>query len=140
MITYYIYHIEGIKIGCSINPKQRVKRQGYSKFEILEEHYDIDMASFREKQLQIAYGYKIDNKSYKNVLKMATTEGRKKAGESHSKTYSKPIIAIKLEDNTTTEYISRKDCARILGINAQCIFQVICGIAKTYKGYKFKYK
>lgn len=140
MITYYIYHIEGIKIGCTINPNERVKHQGYSKFEIIEVHNDEKMASLRENQLQNLYGYKNDNIEYSHIIKIATPESRKKGGEEFSKRYSKPIIAIKIEDGSSTEYISRKECARILGINAQCIFKVICGIAKTYKGYTFKYK
>jgi hypothetical protein len=38
---YYIYHIKGVKIGCSTQPKIRVKRQGYTEYEILETHNDI---------------------------------------------------------------------------------------------------
>jgi len=63
MKTYYIYHIPGVKIGCSNNPKARVKRQGYSQFEILEEHSDIMIASEREIELQKQYGYQKDNAS-----------------------------------------------------------------------------
>jgi hypothetical protein len=140
MKKYYIYHIEGVKIGCSVNPKQRVKRQGYSKFEIIETHTDASMASFRERQLQLAYGYKVDNKSYKSVVNMATTEGRKRGGENYSKQYSKPIIATKLEDNSITEYVSRKECSEKLSLNRQLIFKVLCGINKSHKGYTFKYK
>jgi hypothetical protein len=54
---YYIYHIEGIKVGCSTNPKQRVKAQGYNQFEILETHTDINIAAKREIELQNEYGY-----------------------------------------------------------------------------------
>ena len=60
---YYIYHIPGIKIGCSINPKVRVKAQGYSDFKILEEYTDIEVASKREIELQIEFGYKVDKGS-----------------------------------------------------------------------------
>jgi hypothetical protein len=58
---YYIYHIEGVKIGCSTNPERRVKNQGYSKFEILEQHSDIKLAAKREIELRNQYGYKEDN-------------------------------------------------------------------------------
>jgi hypothetical protein len=60
---YYIYHIPGIKIGCSVNPKRRVKEQGYKSFEILEEHNDndIELAAKREIELRNQYGYKEDN-------------------------------------------------------------------------------
>jgi hypothetical protein len=140
MKIYYIYHIEGIKIGCSINPKQRVKRQGYSKFEIIETHTNEDIASYRERQLQIAYGYRVDKTSYKNILNMATTAGRKKGGQEYSKKYSKPIIATKLDNNKSYEFISRKECSQKLCLNIQSIFKVLCGIRKTHKGYTFKYK
>ena len=54
---FYIYHIEGIKIGCSTNPKRRVERQGYSDYTILEIHNDINVAANREIELQKKYGY-----------------------------------------------------------------------------------
>ena len=60
---YYIYHIPGIKIGCSVNPKRRVKAQKYNNYEIIEQHTDINIASEREIELQKQYGYKIDNGS-----------------------------------------------------------------------------
>ena len=56
-VMYYIYHIKGIKIGCSTNPKRRVEKQGYSNFEILESYDDITIAAKREKELQNQYGY-----------------------------------------------------------------------------------
>lgn len=53
---YSIYHIPGIKIGCSYRVDERVKQQGYADYEILENHTDIDIASIREKVLQKEYG------------------------------------------------------------------------------------
>jgi hypothetical protein len=62
---YYIYHIEGVKIGCTKrNPKERVRAQKYSYFEILEEHSDIIVASNRERELQKQYGYSVDTIPY----------------------------------------------------------------------------
>jgi hypothetical protein len=58
---YSIYHIPGIKIGCSVNPKRRVKEQGYTEYEILEKYTDIHIASKREIELRNQYGYKEDN-------------------------------------------------------------------------------
>jgi hypothetical protein len=54
---YYIYHIPGVKIGCSTNPKRRVEKQGYCDFELLESHTDIEVAAKREKELQSKFGY-----------------------------------------------------------------------------------
>lgn len=62
--TYYIYHIDGIKIGCSTNAEKRVKKQGYTDYTILETHTDIEVASNREIELQKEYGYKVDNIPY----------------------------------------------------------------------------
>lgn len=66
---YYIYHIPNVKIGCSTNPKQRVKKQGYSSFKILETHDCIDSASVREMELQKEYGYTVDDALYKHSIK-----------------------------------------------------------------------
>ena len=63
-MTYYIYHIEGVKIGCTVEPNERVKVQGYNAYLILEEHDDIYIASDREQELQKEYGYQIDKIPY----------------------------------------------------------------------------
>lgn len=81
-IIYYIYHIPGVKIGCTDNVKRRVVRvQGYDNYEILEEHTDIYEASDREIQLQKEYGYKVDTNPYYKVIQRPTKEGRSKAGK-----------------------------------------------------------
>lgn len=73
---YYIYHIPGVKIGCSTQPKLRVEKQGYNSFEILETHNDIFIASEREIQLQKQYGYKVDTKPYFETIKIAPIGGK----------------------------------------------------------------
>ena len=60
---YHIYHIKGVKIGCSTDPKRRARQQNATEYEILESHCDIDVASKREKELQEQYGYRVDRKS-----------------------------------------------------------------------------
>lgn len=57
---YYIYHIPGVKIGCTKNLKSRIRVQGFTEYEVLEEHYDINIASIREIELQQKYGYTVD--------------------------------------------------------------------------------
>lgn len=64
MKKYYIYHIKGKKIGCTTEPLQRTKKQGYTEYEILETHTDIYLASNREIDLQKQYGYEIDTVPY----------------------------------------------------------------------------
>ena len=63
-MIYYIYHIAGIKIGCTNNIERRMYQQGFTDWEILEEHTDIIEASNREIQLQQEHGYEVDNTPY----------------------------------------------------------------------------
>tara|TARA_R100001591_G_scaffold7208_1_gene13577 strand:+ start:51 stop:836 length:786 start_codon:yes stop_codon:yes gene_type:complete len=69
-MTYCIYHIPGKKIGVTNNIKYRVEeQQGYSEgeYEILEMSDDIDYVSYKELKLQEKYGYKVDEKLYKQL-------------------------------------------------------------------------
>ena len=90
---YYIYHIPNYvwkdgrigKIGCTTNLKERVKKQqGYTDYEILEEHTCIDTVSKRELELQEEYGYPIDTVPYKKVYHQrkntSSLEARTKGG------------------------------------------------------------
>ena len=45
-------------------PKRRVKVQGYTEFEILEQHIDENIAANRERELQKQYGYVLDRVKY----------------------------------------------------------------------------
>jgi len=69
-MTYVIYHIPGKKIGVTNNIKYRVEeQQGYieGEYEILEMSDDIDYVSYKELELQKKYGYKVDEKLYKQL-------------------------------------------------------------------------
>jgi hypothetical protein len=81
---YYIYHIKGVKIGCSTEPASRVKKQGYIAYEILETHTDIDVADKREKELQTQYGYKVDTVPYSISRKQWGSKAGKVGGNTHS--------------------------------------------------------
>lgn len=52
---YYIYHIPGVKIGCTKNYPARPASQS-DNYELLEVHDDIYIASDREIELQKEYG------------------------------------------------------------------------------------
>jgi hypothetical protein len=82
---YYIYHIKGVKIGCTTEPNRRiVKVQKFTEYEILETHTDIGIASQRELELQKEYGYKVDNTLYSQSYEWATKAGfeaRSKGGK-----------------------------------------------------------
>lgn len=61
---YYIYHIPGIKIGCTKHYPQRCIDQGFTEYELLETHTDRNTANNREQILQEEYGYGSDNRTY----------------------------------------------------------------------------
>jgi hypothetical protein len=66
---YYIYHIPGVKVGCTSNLKNRMKQQGFTQYEVLETHADIDIASHREIEIQKQYGYvEPSNTNYKQHI------------------------------------------------------------------------
>ncbi len=66
---YYIYHIEGVKVGCTKNPAKRITvQQGYSNFEILAKTKCIDEASKLEFEWQNKLGYKNDVRTYKQTI------------------------------------------------------------------------
>ena len=67
---YFIYHIPGVKIGVTQNIEHRVVyKQGFTEYEILEEHTNAKVVSKREQELQAQYGYSIDKIEYWKTLK-----------------------------------------------------------------------
>ena len=69
---YHIYHIPGKKIGVTCNLRSRVTlMQGYEpdEYEVLDSSNDIDYISKQEILLQKQYGYRVDDKLYKNLFK-----------------------------------------------------------------------
>jgi NTP pyrophosphatase (non-canonical NTP hydrolase) len=69
-MTYCIYHIPGKKIGVTNNLEDRVTRQqGYTEdeYEILDMSDDISYISHREIELQKLFGYRVDQKLYKDL-------------------------------------------------------------------------
>ena len=69
---YKIYHIPGVKIGCTTNVKIRVEEeQGYKpgEYDILYETDDIVEASEAERNLQKELKYKTDIKLYKDLFR-----------------------------------------------------------------------
>jgi len=69
-MTYYLYHIPGKKIGVTRDLKYRVEeQQGYNEgeYEILVMSDDIDYVSHKELELQREYGYRVDEKLYKQL-------------------------------------------------------------------------
>ena len=74
---YTIYHIPGIKVGCSKRVEARVKEQGHTQYEVLEVCNTIEQASEREIYWQKKFKYTRDNKPYLKTIeisKLAHTE------------------------------------------------------------------
>ena len=165
---YYIYHIPGVKIGCTKDIVARFRHYDYSDYEILEKHNDIKLASKREIELQKEYGYKIDTVPYWKVIETyhPTKEGRIKNGKLASSRYSKQnglnavksgqwdtikhlgsevqkkeILAYDAKTNEFIgEYESLAETAKELNCSISKICQVARGQRNTHKGYTFKYK
>lgn len=66
---YYIYHIKGIKVGCTNDLKRRVEQiQGYKEYDILASTDRISHASKLEIHFQKIYNYKQDKNSYLQLM------------------------------------------------------------------------
>jgi Trm5-related predicted tRNA methylase len=158
---YYIYHIPGIKIGCTKTPKRRVEQQGYTEFTILETHTDIQIASERERQLQKEYGYKVDSCDYSKSIQGYSLEkvinaGRasaekqwkenreiqidrsKKGGKINSEKTGKKTYMCDKDGNLIMTFKNRKDAARYINGFAAPLKNVINHPTRTYKGYVWK--
>ena len=69
MSEYRIYHIKGVKIGCTNNINRRMREQGFTDYKVLEIHTSKDIAGQREFELQKQYGYKVDNIRYSESVR-----------------------------------------------------------------------
>jgi hypothetical protein len=95
---YYIYHIPGIKIGCTDNVQRRIEQQGYSNCEILEEHVDIFRASNRELALQKKYGYQLDKIPYFKSVEQWGAKAGTKGGKRSQKTLKSLSLGLYSKD------------------------------------------
>ena len=70
-MKYALYHIPGKKIGVTNNLKYRVEeQQGYEsgEYEILAWSDDISYISTLEREMQVQYGYSVDEKLYEKLF------------------------------------------------------------------------
>jgi hypothetical protein len=157
---YYIYHIPGIKIGCTKNLKRRIYQQYKGDdWELLETHTDIDIASERELVLQKQYGYKVDTLPYKRSREIASNkqsyagkvsatkqwkenrerelEKCKMGGQATRKIQSKKTYMCDLDGNILKEFVNRKDAARFVNGFAPPLTNSLNKLNKTYKGYRW---
>ena len=160
MKEYIIYHIPGVKIGCTSELKTRLRNQKFTKYEILERHSDIYIASDREIELQKQYGYRIDSIPYwktliaqKEIPIEARAKGGSRGGRAHvisghlskitklaHQANRKPIIQFDKDGNKIKEWSCANEAGRILEIKTPNIVQVLKGRRKSAGGYTFQYK
>ena len=108
---YKIYHIPGKKVGVTTSLLDRVtKQQGYDKgeYEVLFSTDDITLASDTEKELQIAFGYKVDRQTYKELINNKTkTKNQMKINvTAQTTTFPCPVAKLEqlLKDNTGMDW------------------------------------
>ena len=66
---YYIYHIKGVKVGCTNDLKRRVEQiQGYKEYDILASTDNLSHASKLEIHFQEVFNYKKDKNSYLQLM------------------------------------------------------------------------
>lgn len=66
---YYIYHIKGVKVGCTNDLKRRVEQiQGYKEYDILASTDNLTHASKLEIHFQEVFNYKKDKNSYLQLM------------------------------------------------------------------------
>jgi len=135
-MAYTIYHIPGIKIGCSKRIENRIKEQKFNEYEILEVHNDINIASEREKELNLQYGYEwIDTQDYRVLDKIRDSSIR-----ASKLKLSKPFYSKSLIDGKVKEHLSVRECSVELCIRHKSIHRVLKGLRNYTKDYTFYYK
>ena len=73
-MEYHIYHIPGIKIGCT-SDLRRAKDQS-TTYEVLETHNNMKLAGDRELELQKEYGLPIDKVHYSQTFYATSKAGQ----------------------------------------------------------------
>jgi hypothetical protein len=150
---YYIYHIPGIKIGCTDNIKRRMRQQNNPEYFILETHIEKEIASQREKELQKKYGYRIDGAPYTHITSFSKMNGDKNklngriqiisklGGDATKIKYSKPILCFdKFTNEFLYEFSSQKEASKILNLDESSIRKVLKYKRKSVGNYTFIYK
>ena len=167
-MKWTLYHIKGVKWGCTNRLIYRLKEQGYTLDDVFEtiEYDDIQTASEREEEFNIRDGYGW-NKSQNYIrvyeagrrrgpfkkseyTKGGESTGNKMKAEGKIQTLgskwgkingmkrAKGVIAMK-EGIEIGRWESLTQCANALGTDRSSIKCVIDGKHKQAKGYTFKY-
>ena len=130
---YTIYEIPGVKIGCTNQRVQeRIKKQGYSNYNILEEHTCIYEASNREQELQVEKGYPKDKVPYHITFSNSTVGGKKgglKGGGHQRKLTMNDADAIRIL--YATGKFTQKDLGQRYGVSMRRISDIV-----NFKSYR----
>lgn len=154
--VYTIYHIPGVKVGCTDNLEERMLRQKCKQWEIIEEHTCIFCASDREIELQKAWGYTVDRIPYWRTSMMdksaAGKIGGKKGGKRNVESghisrlgkasaewSSIPVVATDKCTGTETSYPSACEAARQLNCAQSNINACLKGRQKSAYGHYWRY-
>ena len=138
---YKIYHIVGVKIGCSDDVDFRVKSQGYNDYTILEKHNDINIASKRERELQKEYGYPVDKIPYYLTVSYCSRAGkiggkngrgvkcpaRSIKGEAKATSKLTNENVLKIRELTNTGNYLQKEIAKMFNVDRQTIRRITQG-------------
>ena len=66
---YYVYYVKGVKVGCTKDLKKRVEeQQGYKDYSVLYKSSSIKKASNAERYYQELLNYKVDKRSYEELI------------------------------------------------------------------------
>ena len=142
---YYLYHIKGVKWGCTKDLEIRLKKQRYSISDLdrLITVGNINLASKMEKELNLEYGYKWqDSQDYRFITTKFCSKGCSEKGAKNSGEVTRiPILAYNYKTNQfINEYKSIREASRILNTHHSNIIMVLKGRIKQTGGYTFKYK
>lgn len=163
---YTIYHIPGIKVGCSKRVEARVKEQGYDSYEVLEVCDTVMRATERERYWQEKLNYKKDLCNYattlisssqhaiakfkqtiktseiwkesqqKNINRFTSPETRSLLDEARKK----PILQYDKQGNFIKEWPGLINAANALNTTSCLINAALRGRTKTSRGFIWKYK
>lgn len=110
--TYTIYHIHGIKIGCTTDLIKRMADQGFTEWEILwqqEGDYEFGWtAGDIEKELQKQYGYKVDKNHYQKSREVRRQQGLINLETGHWKSINQYKTLTKGQPITESQLRARK--------------------------------
>jgi len=153
-IKYYIYHIDGVKIGCTKQLNRRMRLQHQTKYSVLEVHTDIYLASDREQELQKQFGYRVDRQPYYKTisiskkgceqagLKAKSTGQLYKAAIISASNRCKAVIAYDYKTNQCLgEFNSAKEANDYFNLTGSGNINKVCkGLRNHTGGYTFIYK